>query len=119
MNRDPGGPKTCGSGGSGFGSGSKPLLENNNKPSSLVWIRYTVIIRVVVLLVNIRHIGKDYLDHSCKICRDNIIKKCSRLTSFKNTNKIAPILNHTKAYCYCTVLYWPLFRKLIIGITVT
>jgi hypothetical protein len=64
MNRDPGGPKTCGSGGSGFGSGT--LLENNNKPSSLVWIRYTINIRVVVLLGNIRHIGKDYLDHSFK-----------------------------------------------------
>ncbi len=37
------------------GSGSKTLLENNNKPSSLVWIRYTVSVRVAVLLVNIRH----------------------------------------------------------------
>jgi hypothetical protein len=102
MDPDPGDPKTCGSGGSGFGSGT--LLENNNKPSSLVWIRYTVSIRVAVLLVNIIWIIV------LKNCWDNIIKKCSRLPSFKNTNKIAPISNHTKAYC--TVLYWPLISKI-------
>jgi hypothetical protein len=60
MDPDPGGPKTYGSGGSGFRSGPGALLENNNKPSSLVLIRYTVSIRVAVLLVDIKKLLGQY-----------------------------------------------------------